>query len=88
LRGKYKLPATIPPDELLNPGDWQIRIRIAIYICLSILWGVHRRLVIDRRDGDLSGEESNLLYRIEQILQHNYDQVWLNARDSAMTAQV
>jgi hypothetical protein len=86
LRKKYKLPETIHPKELLNPGDWQIRIRIAIYICLSILWGVHRRLVIDRRVGDLSGEESNLLYRIEQILQHNYDQVWLSARDLAMSS--
>jgi hypothetical protein len=83
LRGKYTLPKSLYPIELHNPGDWHIRIRICIYSSLAILWAVHRRLVLYRRDGDLSGDEATLLYRIEQILQHNYDQVWLSARDSA-----
>ncbi len=87
LRQKHKLPECIHPEELLNAGDWQIRIRISIYSALAILWAVHRRLVIFRHHGTISGEESMLLHRIERILQHNYDQVWLSARDSIVTNQ-
>jgi hypothetical protein len=87
LRSNYNLPKTLHPRKLHNAEDWHIRIRICIYSCLAILWAVHRRLVLYRRDGDISGVESKLLYRIEQILQHNYDQVWLSARDSVKGAQ-
>lgn len=53
-----------------------LRLRVYIYGCLSILWAIHTRLSDLRRQYRLNNEGFKFLLRIENLLSKKYDKKW------------
>jgi hypothetical protein len=76
LSGYLNLPLRIPPAE----SEFKHRrVRVCIYGCLALLWAVHTRLNGLRRKGLLNTENSNLLSKIEKLLEKDHDKQWYEA---------
>lgn len=54
----------------------ELRLRVYIYGCLSILWAIHTRLSDLRRQYRLNNEGFKFLLKIEDLLSKKYDEKW------------
>lgn len=67
------------PDEITHNVDEPTQVRIFIYGCLAMLWAVHARLNVMRRNGLLKKDGTALLDLVEKCLNGRHDDQWYRA---------